>query len=148
MAWQAISTDDIKTRLTGSEVSSLQTAALASGQSDPLPEIVTQVVDEIRGYIAAGGFTLEEGEKLPSKLVSAALAIIRYRIATRLPVKSFLDENRVRENESALRLLERVADGKFAIEEPVTAEDEAVGSSSPSLTSKTRYFKNSDQDGI
>lgn len=148
MAWIAIDTDDVKTRLAGAEVTALQSSALASGQADPLPEIVTQVVDEVRGYIAAGGFALEEGSKIPSKLLSAALAIIRYRCATRLPVKSFLTEDRVRENEAAIRLLERVSDGKFAVEEPVTEEDEASGGSSPSMSdTKAHDFGSDSQDG-
>lgn len=148
MAWQEITTDNVKTRLTGSELTALQTAALASGQSDPLPEIISTVVDEVRGYIAAGGFNLEEGSKIPSKLVSAALAIIRYRLATRLPVKSLLDENRVRENEQAITLLGRVADRKFFVEEPTTVEDETIGGPSPAMTTRTRNFDSDDEDGI
>lgn len=148
MSWQTLSVDNVKTRLTGPELSALQSAALASGQEDPLPEIITTVVDEVRGYISAGGHTLETGTTVPSKLVSASLAIIRYRLATRLPVKSLLDENRIREYQDAVKLLERVADGRFAIEEPVTATSEVQGGSSPSMSSKTRIFTNSDEDGI
>ena len=148
MSWQTLTTENVKTRLTGSELTALQTSALADGQADPLPEIITTVVDEVRGYISAGGYTLETGTTVPSKLVSATLAIIRYRLATRLPVKSLLDENRVREYQDAVKLLERVADGKFAIEEATTATTETIGGASPSMTSKTRTFTNDDEDGI
>lgn len=148
MAWQEITTANVKTRLTGAELTAMQTAALASGQTDPLPEIITTVVDEVRGYIAAGGFSLEEGSKVPSKLVSATLAIIRYRLATRLPVKSLLDQNRIDEKNDALALLERVSNRKFMIEEPTTVEDEAIGGPSPSMTTKTRNFDSTDEDGI
>ena len=147
MAWQEITTDNVKTRLTGAELTALQSAALSSGQVDPLPEIIVQVVDEARGYIAAGGFTLESGTKIPSKLLSAVLAIIRYRLATRLPVKSLLDENRIKENDNAIRLLEKVSDRKFLIEEPTAASSETIGSPSPSMSTKTRVFDRDSQDG-
>lgn len=146
--WTEITEDLVKTRLAGAEVTALQTAALAAGQTDPLPEIVTQVVDEVRGYIAAGGFGLEEGAKVPSKLVSATLAVIRYRLATRLPARSLLTEERKAENDAAIRLLERVADGKFAVEEPAAASSETIGGASPSMTAKTRVFTRTDEDGI
>jgi phage gp36-like protein len=149
MAWQSVTTAEIKTRLTGAEVTALQTAALASGQTDPLPDIVTQVVGEVRGYVAAGGYTLGTGETVPSTLYSATLAIIRYRIATRLPVKAILTQDRKDENDAAIRLLERVADGKFAVEEPTTASEETLGSPSPSfVTGKTLTMQRDDQDGI
>lgn len=148
MSWQTLTTDNVKTRLTGPELSALQSAALASGQADPLPEIITSVVDEVRGYISAGGHSLETGTTVPSKLVSASLAIIRYRLATRLPVKSLLDENRVREYQDAVKLLERVADGRFAIEEPVTASTEVQGAPSPAFTDKDRAYDKTSEDGI
>ena len=148
MAWTTLSATDVKTKLSGPEVSAVQTAALASGQSDPLVEIVEQVVDEVRGYIAAGGYTLGNGTTVPSKLVSATLAIIRYRLATRLPVKSLLTTDRVEENKEAIRLLERVADGKFMVEEPTTASTETSGSGTPSMTDKTLEMQRADGDGL
>jgi phage gp36-like protein len=123
MTWITITASDVKTRLTGVELTALQSVALASGQADPLDEVVSQVIDEVRGYVAANPKnTLGDAGTIPPKLLSAALAIIRYRLATRLPVKSILTEQRVKENEAAIRLLERIADNKFAIEDPVTGD--------------------------
>lgn len=148
MAWLTISVDDVKTRLTGAELSAVQSAALAEGQTDPLPEIVGQVVDEMRGYMAAGGVTLGESGTIPKKLLGASLAIIRYRLATRLPVKSLLTEQRVAENRDALALLDRVASGRFLVEEPETEDTEVTGSPAPSINPKTRGYSRDDQDGI
>ena len=148
MAWTTLTATDVKTKLTGAEVTACQTAALASGQTDPLVEIVEQVVDEVRGYIAAGGFTLGDGTTVPSKLVSATLAIIRYRLATRLPVKTLLTTERVEENKEAIRLLERVSDGKFVVEEPTTASSEALSAGTPSMTAKTLEYTADDGDGL
>jgi phage gp36-like protein len=148
MAWQTISIDNVKTRLAGAEVAALQESALSAGQADPLPEIVEGAVDEVRGYISAASYILEAGSTVPSRLVNATLAIIRHRIATRLPGRSFLNEDRIREYQDAIRLLEQVASGKFALEAPVTADTEVSGGPAPSFTAKTRVFTSEDEDGI
>jgi len=145
--WISITTADIQTRLAGAEVEALRTAALADDQADPLPEIVSQVVDEVRGYVAAGGYTLGDGETVPSKLFSATLAMVRFRCATRLPGYQ-MDENRRREYEDAIRLMERVADGRYAVEEPAAASSEVIGGQSPSVTGKTLSMDRTSQNGI
>jgi phage gp36-like protein len=147
MAWTILTEADVRTRLTGPELNALKTAALASGQSDPLPEIVSQVVDEVRGYVAVR-FALSAGSTVPSKLVSASLAIIRYRLATRLPVKGLLTDERKEENQDAIRLLRRVADGPFAIEEAATKSEEHIGVQSPSITARDNNHRRKDQDGL
>jgi phage gp36-like protein len=127
MSWITITSTDVQTRLTGVELSALQKVALAPGQPDPLDDVISKVVDEVRGYIAANPKnTLGGADTVPQKLLSASLAIIRYRLATRLPVKSILTEDRVKENADAIRLLERVADGKFAVEDPVTGDTAGI----------------------
>ena len=149
MAWQLITTDNIKTRLAGAEITALQESALASGQADPLPEIVVAAVDEVRGYIAAAGRILEAGDKVPSRLINATLAIIRHRIATRLPGRSFLNEDRIREYQDAIKLLEQVAAGKFAIEDVVTEDTEGTSGNSVQLAaSSTRKATRSKLDGL
>ena len=148
MAWISITETDVQTRLAGAELSALKTAALADGQTNPLTEIIEQVVDEIRGYVAAcERNTLGEGTTIPQKLLATALAMIRFRLSTRLPGFR-VDENRRSENEQAIRLLERVAACRFANEEPEEEATETVPSPSPSIGTRTRNFEAADQDGI
>lgn len=148
MSWQTITTDLVKTRVAGPMLTALQTAALASGQTDPVVEVIGQVVDEVRGYVAAGGYTLDAAGKVPSKLVGATLAIIRCRIATRLPSKGLLTEEQKKENEDAIRLLGRVADGKYAVEEAVGSVDETIGIAGPRVTSKALKYSRDDAEGF
>ena len=149
MAWNIITTDDIKARLAGAELNALQTAALADGQVDPTPEIVAQAIDEVRGYVAAGGFTLGAEGTIPGKLKGATLNLIRYRLCSRLPVASLLTEARIKEYEDALRLLEQVAAKKFMVEEPTVAADEQAGASSPRFNnSKVLVYTPENQEGI
>ncbi len=127
MSWISITESDVQSKLAGAELAALKTAALASGQTNPLTEIIEQVVDEVRGYIGGNrANTLGAAGTIPQKLLSAALAMIRYRLATRLPVKSMITEDRKAEYDGAIRLLEQVAAGKFSIEDPVSGERSGV----------------------
>jgi hypothetical protein len=47
MAWISITESDVTSRLAGAEVAALKTAAIASGQTDPVAEIIEQVTDEV-----------------------------------------------------------------------------------------------------
>jgi phage gp36-like protein len=148
MAWITISADDVKARMSSSELELLQNNQLADGQADPLPGIITSVADEVRGYVAAGGYTLGTASTIPQKLLSAAVAIIRYRIINRFPSRRLLTEERIQENKEALRLLERVSDKKFVVEEPTTADTETASGAAPSMATKTRTYDRTNQDGI
>lgn len=117
--WIEITASSIQAALSGPELAAYQSAALADGQGDPLHEIISQAVEEARGYIASGSFALEVGATIPFRLQRSVVSLIRYRLITRLPIRSGeLLEHRRREYDDAIRLLERVAEGKFNIEEP------------------------------
>jgi hypothetical protein len=147
MAWITITENDIKTRLAGAELSAYTSAAKAQGQGNPLTEIISQVVSEIRGYVAAcARNTLGAGATIPDKLLSAALAMIRYRLITRLPLS--ISEERKREYDDAISLLERVSDCKFAVDEPAEASSEDISTPAPSMGTRTRNFSRTAQDGI
>ncbi len=149
MPWQTITETDIRDRLSGSELTAYKSAALATGQTDPLPGIIAQTVDEVRGYLAAAAtVALGEGTTVPSKLVSATVAIVRWRLLTRLPLNSAaLLETRRQEYQDALRLLEQTAAGKFLVEEPTTAAAEQMAAPRPLWSARPRHFTRTTQDG-
>lgn len=139
MSWITIAESDVITKLSGPEIAAMKTAALQAAQANPLPGVITQVVKEIRGSVAAcQRNTLGEGETIPDELLGAAISRIRYELATRLPVASLLTEDRRAANREALRLLERTADCKFNIVQPATASaDQASGGNSVEVVTKT-----------
>lgn len=146
--WITVTEDMVKTRLAGAELTALRTAALSVGQVDPLAEVIAEVVNEVRGYVAAcKANQLESGTKIPEKLKTAALARIVFELATRLPVK-FINDVRKDANTAAKRLLEQVAQCAFAIEEPVTPSTEGISNPSPKITGKCLSFTREDQDGL
>jgi hypothetical protein len=147
--WITVTEDMVKTRLAGAELTALRTAALSAGQADPLAEVIAEVVNEVRGYVAAcKANRLESGTKIPEKLKTTALARIVFELASRLPVKGIVTAERKEANTAAKRLLEQVAACQFAVEEPVTPDAEKVSNPSPKITDRTLSFTREDQDGL
>jgi phage gp36-like protein len=131
MSWLAITADEIKTRLSGPEAEALQSSALATDQVDPLPDVISQVTDEVRGYVAAhNANTLGPAGTLPPQVRAAAIAIIRWRLSGRLAIgkaaQLLQSESRRQEYEDAVSFLKDVAAGKVAIETPDVTGPETI----------------------
>ena len=110
MAWRSLTADDVLTRLAGVELEAYRTAAKADGQVDPLTEILAGVVAEVRSRIAAGsGNQLGAEGTLPDAVRHHGLAMVRFRLITRLPLR--VAEDRRKEYEDALAFLDQVAEG-------------------------------------
>ena len=148
MAWTSVSATTVKPRLSATELTALQTIDLPSGVTDALTDLVSQVVDEVRGYIRTGGFPLGASGTLPAGLVAAAIDITRYRLAARFPVKILDTDQRRRAYEDAIKLLDRVSAGKWTPETPATPDTESAAGLSPDLDAPTLSMDRDSQDGI
>jgi len=144
MSWIYIDEDAVLTRLAGTELDAYRTKALAAGQADPLPEIIDGAVQEARSRIAACAKNeLGDAGTIPDGLLHHLLAIIRYRLLTRIPIN--IREERRTEYQDALAFFREVADCQVAIEHPDSGE--ASQSPRPLITPKTRKFTSTDQEG-
>lgn len=151
MSWITLTEAGVQTKLAGAELAALKTAALASGQTNPLPEVITQVTREVRGYVAAcSRNTLGTEGTIPDELELAALNRIRYELATRLPVASLLTDARKDANRAATEQLKEVAACRFLIVPPATAatEQAATGAAVQVATSSTRKAGRSQLSGL
>lgn len=148
MAWIEITEANVRTRLSGPELAALKTAALAAGQGSPLAELVAQTVAQVRGYVAAGGFSLEAGQTIPARLELATLNLIRFELATRLPVASLLTEDRRKASESALQLLRDTAAGRFIPEAAAIPDAEESAAPAPAFDRADRDHGLAQQDGL
>ena len=138
MSWNTLAESDVQTRLSGAELTALKTAALASGQSSPLPDVITQVVQEVRARVAACPQNrLGEGATVPDELRACALDLIRYRLLTRLPVASLITPAREAEYKDALALLRDVARCEFRIEQPTSISSQVIAGPAVTLVSST-----------
>lgn len=119
MAWIVPSENDLGERLAAAELTALQNAATGA-HGNTVPDIMTSVVAEVRGRVAANKQNrLGAAGTIPEELRSAALAIARWRALSRLPsLRSLQDDARRMEYTDALALLASVARGEFAIEQP------------------------------
>jgi len=126
MAWRLLIEADILTGLTGAETAAFTTAALKAGQANPLQEVIDQVTQEMRGHIAdCERNALAAGVTLPDRCVLHAVAIVRYRLMSRLGLR--VADGREQEYRDARRFLERVSECKVRIERPAgeVAEEES-----------------------
>jgi hypothetical protein len=147
MSWATITETDVKSRLAAPELNALKSASLASGQANPLAEVITRVIDEVRGYCAVRNKLGPEGT-VPDKLRDASLALIRARLCSRLPIESLMTETRKTERNDAQALLKIVAAGTFLIEEPTETTTEIISAPTPTSSTPTRNFTRESQDGI
>lgn len=151
MSWITIAESDITPKLSGPELSAMKSAALASAQTNPLTDVIAQVIKEIRGYVAnCSRNTLGEGSTIPDELLGAAVSRIRFELATRLPVASLLTEDRRSANANALTLLRDVAACKFSLEQPATASSQVIpgGNAVQVVTSTTRKATSAKLSGL
>lgn len=119
MAWITINEAHLAERLAAAELTAVQTAATGDA-GNPVPEVLSAVVGEIRGRVAANPRNrLGEAGTIPGELRAAALAIARWRVLSRLPgMRMLQDDARRMEYNDGLALLAAVARGDFAIEQP------------------------------
>jgi hypothetical protein len=148
--WRALTESDLKTGLSGTELSRFRAAALADGQADPIQDVINSVTDYVRGYIAAHKEnTLGPDGTLPEKLIRPAVNYLVIEVQTRV-AGVVIDPKSARKDarDDAVRLFEQVAKGLFAIEVPEQADDEQHGTPSPSISGRNKMFSKTQQDGI
>lgn len=153
MAWIALTESKVEARLTKPELTALLTAARQTDQTDAglLAAAISTVTSEVRGYVAAcNKNTLGESGTIPEELESAALALIRRHLFTRLPgMRSLYDSIREQETKDALDRLRDTAACKFAIVPPVTAAPEqASGPGVQVISSRPRVATREGLSGL
>tara|TARA_R110000765_G_scaffold418301_2_gene521679 strand:- start:2793 stop:3296 length:504 start_codon:yes stop_codon:yes gene_type:complete len=133
MAWTAILTADIQTRMTDTELSKYNAIGLGSGQTSGgvMNDVATDVTELIRGFIKAcprnGLAPLADGAyPLPSVLHSPALDIIVVELMKRVGgVVTDVSDVRVAAYNSAMALMDKIADCRFGIPKPATESTDA-----------------------
>lgn len=121
--WRELTEADVLGVLNATETSVYQTAVAGETQ-DVLADIIGQVVNHARGYIADNPANkLAEGVTLPERVIRPALHLIRKDLLTRLDLE--VSEDRRKDAAEAIRFFERVADGKVQVELPTGATDDS-----------------------
>jgi hypothetical protein len=126
MSWEQLTTEDVLNQFTISEAAAIRQAqGSGTGSGFPFSNIDTKVgfvIDEVRGYIAAGGYTLDVIDNtIPLSLFEDAIAIVRWRLLIALPsLRQLQTEERKLAFDEALKKLNLIASQKFGVEPPTT----------------------------
>lgn len=149
--WVEITEADLLTGISGPELAGIRSAALATGQSDPVQPTLDQVARLIRGRAAACRHNrLGAGNTIPDELTEAAVAIAVMRLPARAAGLT-IDPDGARQSaaDDAQDLLKEVAACRFAVEQPAAAsEEQTAAPPSPAMQPKNRRFTRTAQDGL
>lgn len=119
MSWGTLTSDDIQAHLNAGELADYRAQVVGAG--DPLTTIIADVVQLVRGYVAAR--YEPEATGIPSELRTAAIDLVIYRLCKRVRKAGDGDEDRREAADRAMEILKDLGAGRFSL--PSTAEPEA-----------------------
>ena len=147
--WRAIVEADVLKAVSGDELTAVREAALADGQPDPVAGSIADTMSFARGYIEASGNPLGAEGTVPERLIKPICAILAVDLLSRVAGMQ-IDPKGVRSTAKAdaIKTLEQVATGAFAIDAPATVGADARSAPVPSITRRRRRFRIRQQDGV
>ena len=152
MEWIELTESHLQTQLSGVEIDLIKDTLLGEGQDDPVPDTLSNAVNEARGYISAGGITLGATGTIPDRLISHVVARSVVNLIDRVPTLiGTLDPERSRRDRAkeALGIFRDVKSGNFSITDPVTDEESSESAAKPIyVPSRRRTTTRQQQDGI
>jgi phage gp36-like protein len=151
MSWTAITVSDLKDAKVSTLVDACSAAALGTGQTDPVPNIIANVIARIRAEIAgcASNSLDADTTTIPTDLKSLACRMIMREAMSRL--RKSLNEDEREEQRNDLKYLERIARGDVPVaapDNPLITEEVQSTSGTPRLTARTRHFGREYEDGV
>ncbi len=126
MGWVTLTTDDVLSEFTPNEAASIRNMqGSGSGSGPPFTNIdiiTARTIDEVRGFILAGDYAIDEtaDDTLPKGLFADAIAIARWRVLIAAPqLRQLQTEERKKAFDDALAKLNKIADQQFNVEPPI-----------------------------
>lgn len=137
MSWIAITLADLDTGAPARLVEALRTRALAVSQDDPAPQMILDVIAEVRRKIASNRRNSwnYDPATVPASLRRLTIDLVIFELKGRLAIALSEDE-RARQKRHE-RTLDRIADGTDAIDSPDTEAAPATQSASGTPTIST-----------
>ena len=146
--WVPITEDDFLDSLSAVEASLFRSNAKVS-ESDPLPGLISKVTMQVRGAVRSNPDNIVPADTtlVPPAAVPHAVAILRYRLLSKMPDIEISDARRD-EYKEALAWLNLVRRGEEAIENPDGATTDKKPTPSPRINARQKRFGRDSQDGI
>ena len=150
MNWITITLDDLSTAAPGKLVEALRTKALAVAQDDPAPQMILDIVAEVRRKIASNRKNLWNFDPatIPASLKRLTIDLVIFELKGRLQIELTEDErNKQRRHE---RTLDRIADGTDAIDSADTPAAPATqsGTGTPTISTTGAAERRSARSGL
>ena len=114
--WTTITDTAINASRNAAYLTELRDMASTNGYADPFPELVSDVVSQIRARISTGNTLDVDPTKIPNSLKGLALRMLGRAIKSALPVA--LSEDERTEAKDDLSYLNRITDEKIRFELP------------------------------
>ncbi len=134
MSWEVFTTEDVLNQFTIQEAAAIRTLqGSGSGSGAPflnLDEKTAHIIDEVRGYIIAGGYAVDPifDNTLPLGIFEDAIAIARWRYLIAVPsLKQLQTEERRLAFDKAIAKLLLISEQKFFVEPPVPEVNARTG---------------------
>jgi hypothetical protein len=121
MQWTLVTVGDLNDSRAAPIVEAARTSVLASGQSDPVPNLIAKVVEELRGVIGFSGKYQLDGTSdstLPPNLKD--LAVLRVGRMAKSRIAMPWDETDKEDERTYQSRLGSIRDGKWPIDRPDT----------------------------
>lgn len=149
--WVAITEDDLKDAKVAQLVEAYKTAALGSGQTNPIPRVIANVVARIRAEIAGCARNRLDADpnKIPTDLKSLAVRMVCRELQSRLRLP--LKDDEKEEWRQDVRYLERIANCEVPVAEPDNPAADPnlqAAAARPSTWAPNRQFSQAAQDGL
>lgn len=149
--WTAITEADLKDAKVAALIEAFKSAALGSGQTNPVPPVIANVVARIRAEIKGCARNRLDADpaKIPADLKSLACRMIVRECQSRLRLA--LKDEEKEEWRQDIRYLERIAACEVPVAEPDNPEDGSTVQSSapgPKTWSPSRQFSQRAQSGL
>ncbi len=132
--WEVFTTEDVLNQFTIQEAAAIRTLQGSGSGSGPpflnLDEKTVHIIDEVRGYIVAGGYAVDQvfDNTLPIGLFEDAISIARWRYLISVPsLKQLQTEERRLAFEAAMKKLMAIAEQKFFVQPPVPSASSRDG---------------------
>lgn len=149
--WTTITEADLKDAKVAALVDAFKTAALGSGQTDPIPGVILNVVARVRAEIKGCSRNVLDVDttKIPADLKSLVARMIVRELQSRLRLP--LKDDEKEEWRQDVRYLERIAACEIPVavpDDPETTATTQEASVSPATRRPSRNFSRTAQDGL
>lgn len=149
--WITIALADLDDHTVAELVDALRQEALRIGQTDPMPRIIAEVTNEIRGAIEFSGRYQTDADTttLPKGLKEIAVKKITRVMKGRL-LQALSDDEKADAKVYEDRL-KALIDFRWPVDKPdipLSPAETQTASDTPRITARTRTFRREDGDGI